>query len=148
MSVISWPITRKLAPMPARTGRNGWTQEQSAIHGDLTYWGYRYRRILLSTGYSSFSPFANLRESLSSGINGHRVLIPDMTERAWRVNHEVWALPHQFSWALCARYALPPDEDGRMYTGEQIGEALGCSAALYRQRVKRGRELMRRRAFG
>lgn len=137
----------ELKPMPGRAKRKGWTQEQSAIHGDLVYWGYHYRRILLSDGYSAFSPFAGLFEGRSGRFES-KVLIPDMTPRAWRINHEVWALPSEYAWALAARYAAPDrDDEGRLYSALDYGIALGCSAETYWQRVSRGRKLLLQRAF-
>lgn len=133
--------------MAARAKRKGWTHEQAAVEGDLRYWGPRYRRILLSEGYQSFSPFAGLMEGRSN-VFSTRILIPDMTERAWETNMRVWALPTDFAWALVARYSLPPrDEDGSLFTGEEIGAVLGCTAEAYRQRVHRGRDMLRRSIF-
>lgn len=127
--------------------RKGWTHQESAIHGDLCYWGSRYRRILMSEGYSSFSPFAGLLEGRSNRFKS-RVLIPDMTERAWQTNMEVWALPTDLAWALVGRYALPPrDEDGQLFTSSEIGAVLGCSAGAYRERVSEGRRRLRARVF-
>lgn len=123
--------------------RKGWSVEQQAVHGDLCHWGPRYRRILLSDGYSPFSPFAGLLEG-RGGRFMSRVLVPDMTERAWRTNREVWSLPTDLAWALVARYALPPrDVDGQLFTSREIGQALDCSPDTYRQRVTEGRKKLR-----
>lgn len=134
---------RDYRPLPQRVSRKGWSHEQSAVECELRYWGARYRRILLSEGFSAFSPFAGILEGRTQRFDS-RVLIPDMTPRAWRTNRDVWALPLDNAWALVARYAAPDrDDKGRLYTSLDFAAALGCSAEVYRYRVSRGRKLLR-----
>ena len=129
-----------------RVYRQGWTLERQAIEGELRYWGPRYRRILLSEGYSSFSPFAGLLEGRSGKFTA-KILIPDMTERAWEVNHGVWTLPTDYAWSLVARYCLPPKENGAMYSDHEISIALHCSPECYRKRLARARVKLQQRLF-
>ena len=122
--------------------------ERSAVEGDLRYWGPRYARILLSSGFSGFNIFADLL-SINDQPKGHRVLIPDMTPRAWKVNQRVWSLPVEYSWALVARYALPPrDDTGQLYSAAEIAMALGWKPDQYRQRVVRARKKYQALLFG
>lgn len=128
--------------------RNGYTMQESAVHGDLCYWGDRYTRILLSTGFSSFSPFAGLFEGRADTFCS-KVLIPDMTARAWEINMRLWSIkPVEYVWAIVARYALPMRaDDGHPFEPEEIAAALGCTRELYRQRLTRGRKAYQRKLF-
>ena len=113
----------------------------------MRYWGPRYARILLSSGFSGFNIFADLL-SINDQPKGHRVLIPDMTPRAWKVNKLVWSIrPVEYAWALVARYALPPKEDGQLYSASEIAMALGWKPGQYRQRVVRARKKYQKKLF-
>ena len=141
--------SRGFKPLPGRVkARDGWTVEQSATHGDLVYWGSRYARILLSEGYRSFSPFSGLLDQYFEEFTS-RVLIPDMTPRAWSINSRVWAIvPQDYAWALCARYALPiRTDEGKEILAEDIAECLGCSVKSYYHGVSRGRRAYQKILF-
>jgi hypothetical protein len=132
-----------MKPYPKRHQRKGDDIDTSAVKGDLNWWGPRYRRILLSEGYSSFSPFAGLLEGRVD-VFAARILIPDMDARAWEVNFRVWALPTDLAWALVGRYSVPVrDKDGSLFTSKELGAALGITEELFRQRVCRGIERLR-----
>ena len=126
--------------------RKGWTHERQVVEGDLRHWGPRYRRILMSDGYSSISPFTAALYGASGGF-GEKILIPDMTERAWTTNTQVWSLPSDYSWALVARYCLPPTANGQIVDDRAIGDALGIAPDTYRQRVSRARTKLQQKAF-
>lgn len=128
--------------------RKGWGQREAAVHGDLVYWGNRYTRILLSEGFRSFSPFVGVLEGRADDFSS-KILIQDMSPRAWEVNMRVWSIqPLDFAWALCARYALPLHDDrGQEIQPNRIAACLGCSVALYYQRIHRGRKAYEEKLF-
>ncbi len=133
--------------MVAQARRSGWDLDRSTVEGDLRHWGRRYQRLLMSTGFSSFNILSGLLEG-RGGLPGSKVLIPDMSERAWVMNTEVWALPTDYAWALVARYCLPvKEETGEPFSRFEISAALECTPENYRQRLSRGRSKIQAKIF-
>jgi len=104
--------------------------------------------VLFSEGFSSFNILANLNCG-GRGRPGHKILIPDMTPKAWEINQRVWSIkPVEYAWALVARYVLPPNaQTGQLFSVAEICEALGWTPDQYRQRVSRGRKKYQEKLF-
>ncbi len=120
--------------------------ERSAAESALRHWGPRYRRILESTGFSSFSVFAGLFEG-NSGVFTSRVLIPDMDGFSWKVNGWVWSIPTDYAWALVARYSLPPRPDGALYEHKEVAYALNITPSAYAKRLSRAKKKISEKMF-
>ena len=67
-------------------GRPKQSFEDSVVYDDLRYWGYYKGRQCAADGYSPENTIAHILSG-QSGVVGHRVLVLDMTPRAWQISY-------------------------------------------------------------
>lgn len=115
------------------------TFEDSAVHSDLSYWGYWKGLQLASEGYS---PINTLTQILSGRADrpSHKILCFDMKPRAWEINTKIMAMNRELYEVLVGRYCLPVDPNGQPYSVATVAPLLGISRELFQTRLDRARE--------
>lgn len=125
--------------------------EDSVVYDDLRYWGYYKGRQCAADGYSPENTIAHILSG-QSGISGHRVLVLDMTARAWQINARVFTQPTDQVAVLIARFCLPVKLDGSQagqpYEAGEIAEVLKIDRRTYWERLRLARLDYRRSIFG
>jgi hypothetical protein len=121
--------------------------EDSVVADDLRYWGYYKGRQYAADGSSPENTIANIMSGAGS-IPGHKVLVVDMTPRAWQINARVFRLPTDYVSVLVGRYCLPvKHKDGQPYSAEEVAEVLKIGMRIYWGRLSSARSAYRRTIF-
>ena len=122
--------------------------EDSVVYGDLKYWGYFKGLQYAADGYPAESAIAHIMTG-SSPFPGHKVLVLDMTPRAWQINARVMLLPRSLVEVVVGRFCLPVKADtGALYTANEIADVLGIHLRTYFDRLRVARDRYRRSVFG
>ena len=126
--------------------RAKWDMERSAVEGDFKYWGYYKGRQCAADGYPAG---ATIKEIMAGSVPrpGHRILVKDMTPRAWDINGRIMQLPSEQIEALIGRYCLPVKANGTRYEADEIATAIGVSVRTYHRRLTDARVQYRRILF-
>lgn len=128
--------------------------EESVVYSDLRYWGYYKGRQCAADGYPPQNTIATILGAGGSrgGIAGHRVLVLDMTPRAWEINARVFSLPTDYVAVLVGRFCLPVHLDGpkagQPYEASEIASALRIDVRVYWDRLRDAKDSYRRILFG
>jgi len=115
--------------------KRSYTFEDSAVIGDLKYWGFHKGKQCAADGYP---PGKSVKEMLAGrgGQSGHRVLVKDMPPRAWEINFRVMRLPSELVAVLIGRFCLPVRADGLPFSEQEVSVALGLSVRTYYRRLQ------------
>ncbi len=133
--------------LPKRLGRPPRSFEDSVVYDDLRYWGYYKGRQCAADGYSPHNTISELLMG-GGGQPGHKILVLDMTPRAWRINAHVYSLPTDYIAVLLGRFCLPvKSNNGQPYTGPEVAEVLGIEVRVYWDRLRAARTAYRRMIF-
>ena len=129
-------------------GRPKQSFEDSVVYDDLRYWGYYKGRQCAADGYSPENTIAHILSG-QSGVVGHRVLVLDMTPRAWQINGRVMQQPTDNIAVLIGRFCLPVKADtGQPYEAREIADVLRIDLRTYWERLRRARDAYRSSLFG
>lgn len=109
-----------------------YTFEDSAVAGDLRYWGWWKGIQCAADGYAPESTIKKLLSGRGTAGSRHRVLCKDMPARAWEINGRVMCLPGALRLALFARYCLPVKGNGHPYNEHELATILNVSVRMYR----------------
>jgi len=102
---------------------------------------------MAADGYPPEEVVSRLKSGFS-GKFGHKILIPDMPHRAWKIHYLVLELPFDEQDVLVAAYCMPPRySDGHMWTRGELAGFLGISEHQYRDRHSSAHKRLTARLF-